>query len=98
METACNYTDKTMYISTDERWLINRLLEFKELYPEEVHIIKFPEDNDGCLYLRLPAKWLKITPPRKHEISEEQRDELRMRMQKMRNARKEKQTDNKEDA
>lgn len=51
METACNYTDKTMYVSTDERWLINRLLEFKELYPEEVHIIKFPEDNDGCLYL-----------------------------------------------
>ena len=39
METACNYTDKTMYVSTDERWLINRLLEFKELYPEEIHII-----------------------------------------------------------
>lgn len=73
METACNYTDKTMYVSTDERWLINRLLKFKETHSDEIHIIKYLEDNDGCLYLSVPAKWLKITPPRKHELSEEQR-------------------------
>ena len=73
METGCNYTDKTMYVSTDERWLINRLLKFKETHSDEMHIIKYPEDNDGCLYLSVPAKWLKITPPRKHELSEEQR-------------------------
>lgn len=73
METACNYTDKTMYVSTDERWLINRLLKFKETHSDEMHIIKYPEDNDGCLYLSVPAKWLKITPPAKHELSEEQR-------------------------
>lgn len=73
METACNYTDKTMYVSTDERWLINRLLKFKETHSDEIHIIKYPEDNDGCLYLSVSAKWLKITPPRKHELSEEQR-------------------------
>lgn len=73
METACNYTDKTMYVSTDERWLINRLLKFKETHSDEIHIIKYPKDNDGCLYLSVPAKWLKITPPRKHELSEEQR-------------------------
>ena len=73
METACNYTDKTMYVSTDERWLINRLLKFKETHSDEMHIIKYPEDNDGCLYLSVPAKWLKITPPQKHELSEEQR-------------------------
>lgn len=73
METACNYTDKTMYVSTDERWLINRLLKFKETHSDEMHIIKYPEDNDGCLYLNMPAKWLKITPPAKHELSEEQR-------------------------
>ena len=73
METACNYTDKTMYVSTDERWLINRLLKFKETHSDEMHIIKYPEDNAGCLYLSVPAKWLKITPPPKHELSEEQR-------------------------
>ena len=73
METACNYTDKTMYVSTDERWLINRLLKFKETHSDEMHIIKYPEDNDGCFYLSVPAKWLKITPSQKRELSEEQR-------------------------
>lgn len=80
METCCNYTDGTMYVSTDERWLINRILRFKQQKPDDVKIIAMPENNDGCLYCTVPAKWLKITPPVKRELSDEQRAEMANRM------------------
>lgn len=73
METCCNYTSARMHISTDERWLINRILRFKEKHPEDVKIIRLPEDNDGCLYCEVPADWLKITPPARRELTEEQK-------------------------
>ena len=74
METGCHYTDKEkMWISTDERWLINRILRFRANHPDDVHVIKFPEENDGCLYCTVPTNWLKITPPTKRNLSDEQR-------------------------
>ena len=84
METCCNYTDnKKMFISTDERWLINRILKFTEQKPDDVTIIKRPEENDGCLYCSVPTSWLKITPPTKREMTEEQKAEAKKRMTKM---------------
>lgn len=83
METNCEYTDKTMWVSTDERWLINRLLRFKEQRPNEVEIIAYPENNDGCLYCKVPADWLKITPPAKRELTEEQKAKAKERMENM---------------
>lgn len=73
METCCNYIGDVMFISTDERWLINRLMRFKEARPDEVEIIRNPENNDGCLYCKVPADWLKITPPARRELTEEQK-------------------------
>lgn len=73
METCCNYTGNVMYVSTDERWLINRLMRFKESHPDAVEIIRLPNDNDGCLYCKVPSNWLKITPPAKRELTDEQR-------------------------
>lgn len=73
METCCNYTDKTMFVSTDERWLINRIMKFRKEHPDEVDVIRPPEENDGCLYCKLPSNWLKITPPVKRELTDEQR-------------------------
>ena len=50
METCCNYTGDVMFISTDERWLINRLMRFKEARPDEVEIIRTPENTkETCL-------------------------------------------------
>lgn len=85
METSCTYTDENMYMSTDERKMINRILRFKAQKPDDVKIIKMPEENDGCLYCILPAKWLKITPPAKRELTDEQRAEM---AERLRNARK----------
>lgn len=85
METCCEYTDKErMYLSTDERRLITRILRFYEKHPDDVTIIKRPEENDGCLYCIVPPSWLKITPPVKRELTEEQRKASSERMAYMR--------------
>ena len=74
METACNYLDdKVMYVSTDERKMINRILKLAKDRPGEVTITANPKDNDGCLCCKLPAEWLKITPPRRVTMSDEQK-------------------------
>ena len=85
METCCNYTGDVMFISTDERWLINRLMRFKEARPDEVEIIRNHENNDGCLYCKVPADWLKITPPAKRELTDDQRAAM---AERLRNCRK----------
>lgn len=85
METCCEYTDKErMYLSTDERRLITRILRFYEKHPDDVTILKRPEENDGCLYCIVPPSWLKITPPVKREMTEEQRRASSERMAYMR--------------
>lgn len=84
METACEYTDETMVVSTDERWLINRILRFKEQRPDDITIIRLPENNDGCLYCKMPASWLKISPPAKRNLTDEQRKEIGQRLQNCR--------------
>lgn len=88
METCCEYTDKErMYLSTDERRLITRILRFYEKNPDDVTIIKRPEENDGCLYCIVPPAWLKVTPPVKREMTEEQRQAMMERMANMRDKR-----------
>lgn len=73
METSCTYSSETMFLSTDERWLINRIMRFMDNHPSSVQIIKRPEENDGCLYCKIPSNWLKITPPAKREQTPEQK-------------------------
>ena len=60
METCCEYTDSVMWVSTDERRMITRMMKLIAEHPDETEIIKRPEENDGCLYCKVPATWLKI--------------------------------------
>ena len=74
METQCGYMDdKTMWVSTDEKKWIKRLLKLAAQHPDEVTIRARPEENDGCLYLKCPASWLKISPPLHRNLTDEQR-------------------------
>ena len=82
METCCNYTGSIMYVSTDERSLITKLTKLQKEHPDEVEIIALPKDNDGCLYCKIPSKWLRIAPPLKRNLSDERRAELAERMRK----------------
>ena len=92
VETCFNYCGNTpvdvAYFSSDEMRWINRIHKLKKTNPDEVEIIKEPEDNDGCIYCRVPPTWLAIQPPRKINMSEEQREASRARMKEMAAARK----------
>ena len=85
METACGYLDdKVMWVSTDERRMITHLLKLAEKHPDEVKIVARPEENDGCLYLKCPASYLKINPPVRQNLSDEQRVARSERLKSMR--------------
>ena len=85
METACGYLDdKVMWVSTDERRMITHLLKLAEKHPDEVKIVARPEENDGCLYLKCPASYLKINPPVRQNLSDEQRVARSERLKTMR--------------
>jgi len=86
METSCAYTDKTMYVSSDQLKIVNRIRKLAEAYPDEVEILRQPEQNDGCIYARMPSEWFRITPPRTRELTEEQKAELRERFSRARKA------------
>ena len=83
METCCEYTDSVMWVSTDERRMITRMMKLIAEHPDETEIIKRPEENDGCLYCKVPSTWLKIAPPVKWEMSDEQKAAASQRMQKL---------------
>ena len=92
METCFNYVRKEQgFFSSDEQKWINKIHKLKTEYPEEVEIIREPENNDGCIYCTLPVSWLKIQPKRKSYMTEEQKDALRERLAQARQARSESQ-------
>ena len=85
METCFNYCDKDHgYFSSDERRYVSKIRKLKEKYPEQVRIIAEPEGNDGCIYCELPTTWFSIRPPRKLDLTDEQREKSRVRMMQMR--------------
>lgn len=81
METSFNCTDRDKgYISSDERKHINKIRKLKEKYPDDVRIIREPEQNDGCIYAEIPVSWFSIRPPVKRVLTDEQRQEMSERM------------------
>jgi hypothetical protein len=85
METCINYcTTECAYVSSDERHWVSRIRKLAEQNPEQVRIIRQPEQNDGCIYATVPVKWVRITPPRKLELTDEQRAEIADRLKRNR--------------
>ena len=60
--------------------LKNRVMKLAEEYPDDVEIRREPDENGGFLVAKIPAKWVKITPPRRLELTDEQKEELRERL------------------
>jgi hypothetical protein len=61
-----------------EKW-INKVKKLKDNYPDDVEIIAVNEDGSICA--KLPAKFLKLSPPKK--VSEEQRQAASERFKKL---------------
>ena len=85
METCANYTTKDcMFFSSDERRWIHKVQVLAEKYPDEVTIIRQPENNDGCIYARMPVRYLKLIRPTQRELTDEEKIELSERLNKAR--------------
>ena len=84
METSCSYTGGEAWMSSDERKWITKIKELAEKYPDDVEIRRMPENNDGCIYAKIPSSWLKIQPKFHRNLSDEQRVALADRARKMR--------------
>lgn len=71
-ETAIEYLacDSTARFYSGETKWINKMRKYAEEYPEDVIITK---DNEWGLMALIPKSWLKVSPPRKVALSEEQR-------------------------
>ena len=74
--------DRVMHVSTDEIKWKNRIEEWAKQYPEECVITVRPEKNDGCMCAKMPASWLRMRPPKKVNMTEEQRMAAAARMRK----------------
>ena len=80
METCFNYCGDKAFFSSDERRFITKIHKLIAKYPEQVRIIKEPEDNNGCIYCELPKEWFRIQPPVKRNLTDEQREQIAQRL------------------
>lgn len=88
METVFNYCSEKAFFSSDEKKWINRIKKLIEEHPEDMRVIRLPENNDGCIYVELPPSWLKVQPPRKVEMTDERREQLSRRLAEVRAKKK----------
>lgn len=72
-------------VSTDDRGFASRIRKLAKENPGKVIVKKEAEENDGCLYVWLPKSWVRLSPPVKRNISDEER-ERRRQIMKNRNA------------
>ena len=79
-ENAIEWLDgqKTATVTLHSQKLRNRVLKLAKEHPDKVTIIARPEDKgqNGILYARIPISWIQIRPPRKLELTAEQRKTL----------------------
>ena len=87
IETTINYLqeDKTMTVFTAQRKWLNKLTKYADDPNSGVKIIY--ENADGSKIFEVPTSWLKIHPPAKRILTEEQRLKAIERLKKARDKR-----------
>jgi len=82
METCFNYCSPDAgYFSSDERRWITKIRKLKQQFPDLVTIIAEPETNDGCIYAKMPIRFLRLQgPSTRVEMTEEQKAELKRKL------------------
>lgn len=81
-ETCIEYTNDrntATFCSNEQKW-INKVYKLAEKHSDEVQIIKEPEDNDGYILVHVPKSWMKLSPPKQVNYTDEQRAALAERM------------------
>ena len=69
--------EKRILLTFNQQKHVNLLKRLAKDYPEEVDI----ELNvDGSVFGHVPVNWLRISPPRKVELTEEEKEQFKERM------------------
>ena len=86
-ETVFECTGEFSYasITSNEQKWINKIKKYAEQRPDEVQLVSTPEDNYGYILARVPKTWMKLSPPRTVNYTDEQKAALAERMAKVRN-------------
>ena len=82
IEAAINYTnvDNCAYFSSnDTRW-IHRIMRLKKYHPDQVDLQQMPDSNGGYIMAGVPKEWFKLTPPKKMNLTDLQRNERAERL------------------
>lgn len=85
-ETCVEYLDvdtHATFCSSEKKW-INKIIKLQAAHPDEVEILYMPEDNHGVILAHIPKKWLKVSPPKKMNLTDEQRAAAAERMRQAR--------------
>ena len=67
METCYEYytDEKWACISSDEKKVINRIMELHEAHPDEVVISNRPESNQGVMVAKIPRTFSRVLTNRR---------------------------------
>lgn len=85
-ETCVEYLDvdkHATFCSSERKW-INKIIKLQQEHPDEVEILYMPEKNEGVILAHIPKRWLKISPPAKRVMTDEQRAAAAERMKALR--------------
>ena len=84
-ETVITYNDaeNEAGIYTGNRALLNKLRSLAEQYPNECRLEHESRGGDFADYI-VPKKWVKVSPPRKVNLSDEQRAQIAERLKSSR--------------
>ncbi len=85
-ETYFEYldVDNEATIGSSERKWINKIIRLHEQHPGVVKIVCMPEDNDGHIVAHVPKSWVKLSPPKQVNLTDEQRAARAERLRKSR--------------
>lgn len=77
-ETCFNWTaEGPCFASSDDRHWIAILRRMAKEHPEDVTILAEPQNNDGCIYVKMPTSYIHVHAPRKNKpLTDEQRAAL----------------------
>ena len=83
-----NDKNTATFCSNEQKW-INKIYKLAEKHQNEVQIMKKPEDNNGYILVHVPKSWMKLSPPKQVNYTDEQRAALAERMSMARQKAKE---------
>ena len=81
-ETCVEYIgeDKhATFCSNETKW-INKIQKLAAAHPDDVKILHSPENNHGVILAHIPKKWLKVSPPRQVNYTDEQKAAMAERL------------------